>query len=209
MKTCFIFGALPVSRIPVMPTENDMVIAADKGIETLAALSIEPDIIIGDFDSLGYVPENPNKIVLPVRKDDTDIAHAIKYAEEKGCRRFYVYGAIGGLLDHTTANFQLAAYISKQGMFGLFFGDDFTVCCLTNAKMRLQRAEKGRFSMFALSKATGVSLKGLSYTADNREFDQFYPIGVSNEFIGEEAEIEVKDGTLLLMWEGDVLGEMV
>lgn len=204
MKTCYIFGALPVRRMPKVPREGDFIIAADKGIENLQKIGLEPDIVIGDFDSLGYVPENDNKIVLPVRKDDTDIAHAVKYAMENGCDRFYVYGAVGGLLDHTFANIQIAAFISKQGMHGEFIGDDFTLCCLTNGKMRLERAESGRFSMFALDKATGVSLSGLSYTAKDREFDQYYPIGVSNEFIGEEAEVEVRSGTLLLMWEGDV-----
>lgn len=203
MKTCFIFGALPVRRITVIPSPGDYIIAADKGIENLQKIGLEPDIVIGDFDSLGYVPENENKIVLPVRKDDTDIAHAVRYAIENGCDKFYVYGAIGGLLDHTMANIQIASYISKQGMLGEFIGDDFTVCCLTNGKLCLDRASNGRFSMFALDSAKGVTLKGLSYTAENRDFDQFYPIGVSNEFIGEAAEVEVKDGTLLLMWEGD------
>ena len=204
MKTCYIFGALPVSRMPKLPEKGDFIIAADKGIETLEKRGMEPDIIIGDFDSLGYIPERENKIVLPERKDDTDIAYAINYALGKGCDRFCVYGAIGGLLDHTLANIQLSAYLSKKGLFNEFFGEEFTISCLTNGKMKLEKAEKGRFSMFALEKATGVSLKGLSYTADNREFDQFYPIGVSNEFVGEEAEIEVESGTLLLLWEGDI-----
>lgn len=204
MKTCFIFGALPVRRMPVVPSNGDYIIAADKGIENLQKLGIEPDIVIGDFDSLGYVPEIENKIVLPVRKDDTDIAHAVRYALEKGCDRFYVYGAIGGLLDHTMANIQIAAFISKQGMLGEFIGDEFTVCCLTNGKLRLEKADSGRFSMFALDSAKGVTLGGLSYTAENRDFNQFYPIGVSNEFIGQSAEVEVRDGTLLLMWEGDI-----
>ena len=207
MKTCFIFGALPVTRIPVRPKDGDYIIAADKGIENVENLGFEPDIILGDFDSLGYIPEKENKIVLPVRKDDTDIAYAINYALERDCDRFYVYGAIGGLLDHTFANIQLSAYLSKKGIFNEFIGDDFTISCLTNGKMKLQRAENGRFSMFALDKATGVCLNGLSYTAKDREFDQFYPIGVSNEFIGEEAEIEVKSGTLLLMWDGDITAQ--
>lgn len=204
MKICYIYGALSISHMPKLPENGDFIIAADKGIETLEKKGIEPDIIIGDFDSLGYIPDKENKIVLPKRKDDTDIAYAINYALDKGYDRFCVYGAIGGLLDHTIANIQLSAYLSKKGIFNEFFGDSFTISCLTNGKMKLERSEKGRFSMFALEKATGVSLKGLSYTAQNREFDQFYPIGVSNEFIGEEAEIEVKSGTLLLLWEGDV-----
>lgn len=209
MKTCFIFGALPVKRMTVTPKDGDYIIAADKGIENTKKLGYEPDIILGDFDSLGYIPKEENKIVLPVRKDDTDIAYAINYALEKGCDKFYVYGAIGGLLDHTFANIQLAAYLAKKGIFNEFIGDDFTVSCLTNGKMKLEKAESGRFSMFALDKATGVCLNGLSYTAKDREFDQFYPIGVSNEFIGEEAEIEVRNGTLLLLWEGDISAEKI
>ena len=74
MKKCIIFGALKINTEGLILTkkENDIIIAADKGLETLEELKIRPDYIIGDFDSLGYAPKGENIIKHPKIKDDTD-----------------------------------------------------------------------------------------------------------------------------------------
>ena len=80
MNRCFIFGALSVSALSEKPTENDLVIAADKGVITAEKFNIIPSFVIGDFDSLGFVPSGDNVIKLNVRKDDTDIGYAVNFA---------------------------------------------------------------------------------------------------------------------------------
>ena len=35
----------------------DMIIAADAGLRNIRSSDIKPDVIIGDYDSLGYVPD--------------------------------------------------------------------------------------------------------------------------------------------------------
>lgn len=204
MKTCFIFGALPVRRMPIIPNDTDFIIAADKGCETLNTLGLAPDIVIGDFDSLGYIPERENKIILPVRKDDTDVGYSLRYALENGFDRIYVYGAVGGSLDHTVANLQLSAEMSRKGILTHFFGDGITVCSVTDGKLSFPEVKEGRFSVFAVTKAYGVTIKGLDYETENAELDPFCPIGVSNAFIGKSSYVEVKKGTLTLLWEGNV-----
>lgn len=52
--------------------------------------------MLGDFDSLGKAPKHPNVLQLPVEKDDTDTMFALKLGLEKGYRRFYIYGGLGG-----------------------------------------------------------------------------------------------------------------
>lgn len=199
MAVCYIFAALETKTLPYIPNKQDYVIAADKGLDNLKKIGIKPDIIIGDFDSLGFVPSGENIKRLPVEKDDTDVGFAVNYAFELGYKEFVIYGAIGGLLDHTVANLQLSAYISSKGGKSVFVGDNVFVTSITNDTLKISNG-KGRLSVFALSdKAEGVFLSGLKYPLENAVIENTFPIGVSNEFTDKSAKITVKNGTLLIV----------
>ena len=49
--------------------------------------------------------------------------------------------------------------------------------------------------------AQGVTLTGLKFCLDNATLTSSFPVGVSNEFLGEVATVSVKDGSLILLWE--------
>lgn len=199
MAVCYIFAALETKTLPYIPTKQDYVIAADKGLDNLKKIGIKPDVIIGDFDSLGFVPSGENIKRLPVEKDDTDVGFAVNYAFELGYKEFVIYGAIGGLLDHTVANLQLSAYISSKGGKSVFVGESVFVTSITNDTLKISNG-KGRLSVFALSdKAEGVFLSGLKYPLENAVIENTFPIGVSNEFTDKSAKITVKNGTLLIV----------
>ena len=60
----------------------------------------------------------------------------------------------------------------------------------------------GFISVFSLSdESVGVCESGLKYTLDDYTLNNRFPLGVSNEFIGESAKISVKSGTLLIVFE--------
>ncbi len=201
MKKCFIFGALDVETLDYIPEDGDFVIAADRGFLNTEKFSVIPDIIIGDFDSLGFVPKGDNVTVLPVKKDDTDIGYAIKYAMDKGFKDFIVYGALGGLIDHTYANFQLASSVSQKGGNIIFAGKDVYVTAVTNSALNISGGS-GRVSVFAATeKASGVTLKGLQYELNDAELSNSFPLGVSNSFKEKKAEISVKSGTIVVISE--------
>lgn len=50
----------------------DKIIAVDGGLKRLRQAGIVPDLIAGDFDSLGFKPETGKLLCLPVEKDVTD-----------------------------------------------------------------------------------------------------------------------------------------
>ena len=199
-KICYIIGAYHGDDACIVPCSADLVIAADGGYEAAKKLGIKPDLVVGDFDSLGYVPEAEEIIQHPVRKDDTDTLLAIRLGLERGCRNFVITGALGGRLDHTFANLQALLFLRDHGARGVLYGDGFAVTAVTNSSITVEGS--GTLSVFSMDpRATGVYLRNVSYPLENAELTSSFPIGVSNEFIGQPAEIGCTDGTLLVMWQ--------
>ncbi len=211
---CVIISAGNFTPLEIPLEEGDLCIACDAGLIYAQQMGILPDLIVGDFDSLSEsgpmavatlkeIAENdPDRIVkLNVRKDDTDTIKAIKIALEKGYKKFYLYGALGGSrIDHSLANIQSLLFIKHNGGRGYIMDADKMLLIAENETVKFHRGNSGYLSIFALSeKAKGVTLKGLMYTLENGNLTNDFPLGVSNEFIiDEEAEITVEEGTLLI-----------
>ena len=86
MAKCVIFCAGGFDGLIEPINESDFVIAADGGFVHVQRLGLMPQLILGDFDSLGYTPEGAQ--VFPVEKDDTDAMLAVRVGLEKGYREF-------------------------------------------------------------------------------------------------------------------------
>lgn len=216
MKKCVIIGAGACDthklRKQLIFNENDLCIAADGGLDYLLEIGRMPDIVLGDMDSLeheeligsGHADFSIKR--LPVEKDDTDMLAAVKEGLAAGYRQFELYGALGGRIDHTFANVQCLLYLLNRSAKGILVGEDVTLMLIRNEKLffpAAQTAKGERVSVFAFGgDAHGVSEKGLKYLLDNVTVKLEFPIGVSNEFIGEDAEIAVESGMLLICVEG-------
>jgi thiamine pyrophosphokinase len=178
---------------------GDLIIAADGGLDRLRTLGIEPDIIIGDFDSAETVPEGGNVVVLPHEKDDTDTLAAVRYGLAQDIHEFHIWGGTGGRADHTAANIQVLAFLSKNDSRGFLYGDGMIIIAVTNGSIIIT-GERGRYvSVFSHSDVSyGVTLSGLRYPLDSATLTNTFPVGVSNEFTCGEAEITVEIGTLII-----------
>lgn len=200
---CYIVGAMPLgSTPPPAPAESDLLIAADRGYATLSQLGLTPHIVIGDFDSLGHVPEHPNLMKLPCEKDDTDMGFALNYGLKLGYTRFLLLGGLGGRLDHTMANLQLLNTLSNRGAIGILAGEGQAAAVITNSSFSFSSACSGYCSVYCVSgHAEGVTLEGLKYPLHNAALTSDYPLGTSNEFLGVPARVSVRDGSLLLIWQ--------
>ena len=117
MPTCYIVGAGDFTPRGFAPVPGDLVLAADGGYRALYSLGYMPDLLLGDFDSLGDLPLPPDLPVLrfPARKDDTDTGLALRHGLDRGYRDFALYGCAGGRVDHLLANLQSMARVSRLG----------------------------------------------------------------------------------------------
>jgi thiamine pyrophosphokinase len=201
MKTCVIFCAAQCRGLAAPIGEDDFVIAADGGLAHTEKLGITPDEILGDFDSLGYVPVDSR--VFPVEKDDTDAILAVRRGLSLGYKQFLLYGSLDGpRLDHTIANFQTLQFLCDRDAWGYLVGNDYIVTVVKNGSLRFPAGKRGTVSVFCLgADASGVTLKGLYYPLEKGNLTAGFPLGVSNHFTGEAAEITVEQGSLLVLWD--------
>ena len=197
VNICYIACALD-AKLDFMPDENDLVIGADRGCQVLLNQEKRIDLAVGDFDS-GEVPTNVSVIKYPVKKDKTDGAIAIKHAIEKGYDKIRMYGAIGGLLDHTIAIISTMCFYAEKCIDIALIDGENVIFAIHNKKICFSKEASGRISVFShTDKSYGVTEKGLVYTLDNYTLDNETSLGSGNSFIGNESEISVKEGTLLI-----------
>ena len=201
MGKCIIFCAAGFDSLVEPLQTDDFVIAADGGLMHTEKLGIVPNEIIGDFDSLGHIPEGAN--VFPVEKDDTDAMLAVRRGLSLGYREFVLYGSLDGpRLDHTVANFQTLQFLADRDAVGYLAGMDCLVTVVKNSKIVFSEGAEGTVSVFCMGKdAEGVTLEGLYYPLENGILTAGFPLGVSNHFTGKASGISVKNGSLLVLWD--------
>ena len=186
----------------LQPIERqDYVLAADGGLAHLQKLGLTPHEILGDFDSLGYVPQGAT--VFPVEKDDTDAMLAARRGLELGYKEFVFYGSLDGpRLDHTVSNFQTLQFLADRGARGWLVGNTHIVTVVKDGEIHFPADAKGTISVFCMgADARGVDIEGLYYTLENGTLTAGFPLGVSNHFAGKPACIRAEKGSLLVIYE--------
>ncbi len=201
MKTCIIFCAAEFDGLAAPIPADALVIAADGGFSLTQQLGVQPDLILGDFDSLGYVPKDSR--VYPVEKDDTDAMLAVRAGLQQGCDNFLFYGALDGpRLDHTVANFQTLAFLACHGARGWLIGRDYIITVASRETLRFPASFGGILSLFCLgADIPDLSIRGLKYPLEHGSLSASFPLGVSNAFLNQPASVTLGDGLLLAMWD--------
>lgn len=205
---CIVICAGDFTPVEIRKQDDDFVIAVDGGYLYSKVTEIAPDLIVGDFDSVGAAEAeelsfmkmtDADRIVeLNPCKDDTDTLAALRIGLKRGYRNFHIYGAMGGRLEHTIANIQCLHFLKNHGAKGYILDADCMMTLIQNETVQFQKNMEGYLSLFSLNKkARGVTIKNMKYPLDKAELTNDFPIGISNEFIGEAGEVTVEDGTLL------------
>lgn len=196
-----VVGAGDIGETKLVIPNGAFVIAADAGLKHLNNAGIVTDLIVGDFDSLGAVPSGENVIAHKPEKDDTDMLLAVREALSRKADTIVIYCGMGGRPDHEYANIQALSYIANKGARGYLVGRGSICTVIKNDSLAFDGNTKGIISVFCVGdKAEGVDLVGLKYPLINHTLTCDYPLGVSNEFTGENSCVSVREGQLLIMW---------
>lgn len=100
----------PYHQLRPMSEKADKVICADGAADTLAAYGIEPDVVIGDMDSLAsraLTSSLSHQFIQLEDQETTDGEKALNYCIEKGYKTVRLVGGFGKRIDHSLYNIEL------------------------------------------------------------------------------------------------------
>lgn len=185
------------------------VIAADKGVLYAKQQGIVPDECLGDFDSLGYVPEGAS--VFPVRKDKTDGEIALDRMAELGITEVDIYCADGGRADHYFANIMLlTAFVGTFTRLRLITdGGTLEVCRadVNGGEFSADMPINGVVSVIPLSNSVEFAHSfGLSYPLDGVTVERGSTKGVSNYAVSQCVGFKLIRGEVLVFIESSIEG---
>lgn len=183
--------------------ESDYIISVDGGAGHLRKMGINPDILIGDFDSANsrdldyYVSKGINVSKFPVEKDMTDSELAIEKVLELGATEVVFLGALGTRIDHSFANIMLLKKMLDIGLRGSI-ADEHNELYMFDSNFSIGKKEGRKLSLIPITeKVTGVSTRGLKYPLVNATMVLGTSWGISNEFEEEVAFVSIDSGILL------------
>lgn len=198
MSKCIIVGSSVDSQKEFSYKEDDFIIASDGGLKFLLEHNYKVDLVVGDFDSLKYIPTGFDMVKLNVIKDVTDTHECIEQGIKRGFKEFEIYGSLGGRIEHSFAIIQEMVGYKKKGIDIRLYAKTQSLFIIHNEKIELDG--DGFISIFAYREAKGVTLKNLKYEVNDITLNDDFPLGVSNEFIAnKKATIVVKDGYLIIV----------
>jgi len=187
----------------------DILIAADGGLRHCRQLNLVPDILIGDFDSLTEeeLLEMEKRGVqverFPARKDETDLELALHTACQKNVDEILVLGGLGARWDQTIANLLLPAS-QRFRQVPIILVDGEHELYVLNAppvkKIQLHGKAGDTLSLIPLAgDVKGVRTQGLEYALYGEALSFGATRGLSNVLIEDTAQIEIQQGSLLVV----------
>ncbi len=184
----------------------DIIIAVDKGLETLDILNINPNYVVGDFDSIDktilrkYENTQIEIIKLNPEKDLTDTHSAINLAIGLKSKKIIIIGAIGTRLDHTIANIHILKLAIDKGI-NIKIINETNEITLINNSIKIYKDQNYKYiSLIPLTTTVeNITLKGFKYPLTKRTLYIGDSLGISNEQLQQEGEIQLEKGILILI----------
>jgi thiamine pyrophosphokinase len=191
-------GELAVpAAVKALARRHRPLLCADGGARHAKRLSLEPDFIVGDMDSLPKpLPRWPKAVYwCDFDEQRSDFDKVLDFALDISLSRVYVAGVMGGGLDHALVN--LAVIASRGADLEIILVDRGTASLLGPGNYRLAYAKNQRFSLLALPPGARVSLSGARYPLKKQSLLPGSR-GLGNEARGPVA-LAVHSGRLWLM----------
>jgi thiamine pyrophosphokinase len=206
MKAVIIAGGTPPSQ-KLLNKEiiASTVIAADSGANCLWEYQINPDYLIGDFDSIDnkilQFWENKNIPIErhPQNKDETDAELALKKALTLGATEIVFLGCLGGnRIDHLLGALGLLAEASDLNITACLKDDHQSIVLLD--KSTIIYGKNGEFfSLQAYGEPVkNLNISGSKYELKNYELKMGDALTLSNEFKNQAVNIQFTSGRLML-----------
>lgn len=198
--------------------QNQRIMALDGAANRLKKLSIFPDVILGDFDSIedpsywgisktfreideGSLPyEGKHAVTIVPAKDQnhTDLEKAIMYCDALGASSILVIQATGGRMDHTLGNLGVLKKYDRQNRSLMIATETEAICYLHNQRMTIEEGE-GKYCGIIGYPQAWMTTKGLAYNGDHYLLQLGVQESTCNTLIEAKASIAIEGEALLIL----------
>jgi thiamine pyrophosphokinase len=186
---------------------DNFIIAADGGAVHSRILGIEPDVIIGDLDSLEqetvehFRQRQVEIITHPTSKDATDLELALEYALQHNADEIVVLGALGERWDHSLGNILLLANPAYQSIpIRMISGPVEIGLVQPPQTYQISGTQGDLVSLIPIGgDAHGITTSGLEYPLDEGHLKYGATRGISNTLTSDKATVSIQHGMLLCL----------
>jgi len=196
----FTGGSAPDAPPVGLEINGSVIVAADSGVETALRWGIEPDLVLGDMDSLTD-PSILHRLGeervrrYEEEKDYTDTELGLMELFDRGVQDAVIVGGGGGRLDHLLG---IVALFDRDIAPRRWYTDSEHVECI-DEEYTLREAEGETVSFFPAGRARcTMQTRGLKWPLDTLSWVKG-DAGISNVVVSKECRIRVTEGRLIMV----------
>ena len=204
----FVFGGGEIfpEYIEDRAQEGDIVVCADSGYKNALSMGVRVDVLVGDFDSLGNIPDGDFELIrVPAEKNSTDTQLAVDIAIERGADEVIIVASTSGRVDHALSAMAILEYLWTKKIPAVVVNGQNRVRFIRDSGAIIVRSKYKYFSVVTLDAvAKKVSIEGGKYPLVKKDIERGFQFAVSNEIVKNAALITVKKGSVYIIESRDI-----
>ena len=191
-------GEKPVSNYAKqLIAKNNLKICVDSNLSFFKELDVEPDIIIGDLDTVDINKSgSKSTIVNEEDQNKTDLEKSLDYCIAQNINDIYIIGATGERDDHSLANIMIAQQYSDT--LNIEMISNFFQIFFVNGSKEILEKKSRNLSMISLISDNKITTSGLEYNLSDQKLNSFSH-GISNRIISDKCLIKSKEKLILFI----------
>jgi thiamine pyrophosphokinase len=205
LKKCVILanGKPPRKSVITFFLKNgfDTIICADGGADSALRLSLTPDFIIGDLDSISKEAikkfKSISKVLQYKRQNDTDVEKCLKFAIKNKYDEALLIGVTGNRLDHTICNLGIVLKFFNKIKLSLLAENSYLKPYTGDVRLKSQKGEI--ISIYGFDKKTKITSKGLKYQLKNISLPFGEKESTSNVSTSNSIQLKIRNGIIFII----------
>jgi len=182
------------------------IVCADGGALNAVKFGFQPQVIIGDLDSLTaeHIADFETKDTIiqryPDEKDETDLELALHWCIDHQATEIYIIGGLGGRFDQTLANIYLLTLPELDDTHIEMVDAEQSIRVLDAGTHQIDGQVGDTISLIPIGDAVrGIVTSDLKYPLDDEALFLGPARGVSNVMEADSATVQFAEGNLLLV----------
>ena len=192
-------GAFPESeKLLTILDEAERIVCCDGAVNKLVDSGREPDVVIGDLDSVRpELKQRYSDILIKVSDQDTnDLTKAVNWCVKNGLKDILILGATGRREDHAIGNISLLADYSGRANVKIL--TDYGVFIAINKSAGFSSFPAQQISIFSLCARLELTSDGLKYPLKKMKLTSWW-MGTLNEAVSDRFSISFEgEGNVII-----------